>query len=66
MAISETLVISLPPEDMHLVREASHRGRHRTVNTYAAQAVLRDARVRLGLEEDEPRDMHARYPARTQ
>lgn len=59
MPTSETLVISLPPEDMHLVREASHRGRHRTVNAYAAQAVLRDARARLGLEE-ETRDAETR------
>ena len=49
---SETLVITLPPDEMALVREASHRGHHRTVNCYAAMAVLRDARARLGMEEE--------------
>ena len=56
---SETLLISLPPDEMALVREASHRGHHRTVNGYAAMAVLRDARARLGMDA-ETRDAETR------
>lgn len=52
MPASETLVISLPPSEMDLVREASHLDRYRTVNRYAALAVLKAARVRLGMEEE--------------
>ena len=47
--VSQTLVISLSPEEMHIVREAAHAERARTANQFAADAVLRAARERLGL-----------------